>query len=158
MARGTIGERTASILCLWRTPPTINRGVRLGTESSAGGDDSHALHNVVDEEDDGRTLGGGVFVHQPARPVFANDELRAILDAIRAVQRISRRKPSVATHLQRLVEPTVAAVPASSASVQHLCSHAARVHLIGHAGHRRVQTHGEDALLDGADRLLVCFI
>ena len=40
-----------------------------------GHEDSHVLHDVVDEEDDGRAFSGGVLVDQSTRPVLAHDEL-----------------------------------------------------------------------------------
>lgn len=64
----------------------------------------------------------------------------------------------ISPYLQGFVEPSVAAVEAAAATVQHLRSHTALVDVLGHPGHGGIQAHGADALLDGTHRFLVGLI
>lgn len=64
----------------------------------------------------------------------------------------------MSSYLQGFVEPSVAAVQAAAAAVQHLRGHAALVDVLGHPGHGGVQAHGADALLNRTHGLLVGLI
>lgn len=90
MAKGTIGERTISVLLLVKkkkkktrdddsaqvypkTGQADKRSIYLNTE-----DNLHVLNYVIDEKDNGWTLSRCMFIHQSTCPVFTDNELRTI--------------------------------------------------------------------------------